>query len=274
MKTTNRIFLFIGLVLFLSTTVTIAQDQSKRPEYVSITTMHWNMDQENFDMDAWKSVEKEFLSKVTKKNEHIMGASFYLHQFTADNTELIYVQTYKDWDAIDKASERDNELSKEAWPDKNVRTAYYKKRNAYYSDVHSDEIYATMSGAKLMTKDPGKDMTLYFRKSHFAFPDGGTNDEFKTLRKEYLENVVHKNEYIKGYYPAAHAWGADKTDFIEGFIVESLADIDKMFDRNTELLKSHWPDENVRKEIGKKSGKYFTGIHSDYIYTYLSGLSK
>ena len=29
-------------------------------------------------MDEWKAVEKEFLDKVTMKNEHIMNASFYL----------------------------------------------------------------------------------------------------------------------------------------------------------------------------------------------------
>lgn len=131
-----------------------------------------------------------------------------------------------------------------------------------------------MPGAKFMTKTPDKDMVLYVRKSHFSFPQDGTQEEFNKLRKEGLENVINKNEYIKAYYPSVHAWGADKTEFIEAFIVESLADIDKMFDKNTELNKAKWSDENVRKSRGKKMSKYFTGVHGDYIYTAVAGLSK
>ena len=273
MKTMKRL-LFLFTVLFMFNTAIVAQEEAKRPEYITVATMYWNPDQEDFDMKTWKSIEKEYLDKVTSKNEHIMGASFYLHQFTADNTELLYVQTYKDWDAIDKSGARDGELAKEAWPDADARKAFFKKRNAFYADKHSDEIYATMSGAKVITENPGKDLTLYIRKSHFAFPEGGTQKEFSELRKEYLENVIHKNDIIKAYYPSSHGWGSDSTEFVEAFFVESLGDIDKMFDKNSELSKAHWPDEDARKEVGKKAGKYYTGVHSDFIYTFVHELSK
>jgi hypothetical protein len=274
MKTINRIFTLAAAVLLIFSTSVMAQEEPTRPGYVVVTKMYWNMDQENFDMDTWKSVEKEYLEKVTKKNEYVMGSSFYLHQFTEDNTELMYVQTYKDWESIDKAGDRNNELEKEAWPDENARKTFLKKQNSYYADKHSDEILRPISGAKVITEDPGKDVTLYLRKSHFSYPDDGTRKEFNELRTEFLENVIHKNEKIKGYYPSVHAWGADRTEFIEAFIVESLGDIDKMFDRNSELSKAHWPDKDARQEANKKRNKYLTGIHSDFIYTGVTGLSK
>jgi len=274
MKTNKRLLLVIICALLLLNANVFAQEEVKRPEYITVTTMHWNMDRENFDMDEWKIVEKEFLDKVTMKNEHIMSSSFYLHNLTADNTELLYVQTYKSWDAIDKASERNSELIKEAWADETARKAANKKRMGYYADTHSDEIYATMSGAKLVVGPVSKDMLLYVRKSHFAFPEDGSMDEFNALRNESIEKVVHKNQYVKGYYPNSHAYGSDRTEYVEAFYVDSLADLDKMFDRGPELAKEAWPDEKARKERGKKYGKYFTGVHSDFVYSYVPELSK
>ena len=116
-----------------------------------------------------------------------------------------------------------------------------------------------------MTEAPGDDMILYVRKSHFAYPDDGSFKEFNELRNEFLENVTHKNELIKGYYPNSHAWGPDRTEYVDAFILTSMEDLDNMFDRQGELFRAHWTDEEARKEYGKKSAKYWTGIHGDYI---------
>lgn len=272
MKTT-KLSLTVITLLLLSASMSFAQEEPKGPMYVVATTLHWNMDYEDFDMDTWKAVEKEYLDKVTMKNEHIMSASVYLHRFTADNSELISVQTYGSWDAIDKAGTRNAELARLAWPDSIARRAYFQKRNAYYSIEHSDEIYATMDGAKPMAA-PTKDVILYLQKSHFAFPKDGTQKEFNTLNKEYIDNVINKNDLILGYYPSAHAWGTDRTEHIEAYFVDSMENLDKMLSTNGELFEAHWADKAARKEYGKKSGKYFTGIHGDYIYTRVFGLSK
>lgn len=274
MKTKRTILIMFTTALLLVSTISFAQEEEqKRPEYVTITKMHWNMNYEDWDMDTWKAVEKEYLEKVTMKNEYLFGSSIFLHKLTPDNTEILYVQVYKDWDAIDKAAKRDGELAKEAWPDDDARKAYFKKRNAYYSDHHSDEIYATMSGAKLI-ENKTDDMILYIRKSNFAFPEGGSNKEFKELRDEYLEKVIHKNEHIKGYYPSAHAYGANRTEFIEAFYLNSLADMDKMSDRNGELAKEAWPDKEARNARWKKASKYYTGVHGDFVYGVIPELSK
>lgn len=274
MKTTKQIVMLMFMSLVLSSSFIFAQEEEKkRPEFIQVTTMHWNMDQEDFDMDEWRAFEKEFMDKVTKKNEYLAGASIFLHQLTPDNTELLYVQVYMNWEDIEKAAARNGELMKEVWPNEDDRKALRKKRNQYYAPEHSDEIYATMSGAKLVG-EKNKDMILYIRKSHFDFPEDGSNDEFKKLREEYLENVVYKNEYVQGYYPSSHAYGSNGTDFIEAYYLNSLADLDKMFKRSDELVKEAWPDEAERKARGKKVGNYFTGVHGDFVYSVFPELSK
>jgi len=274
MNVKKQLLILLAITLLMINTTSFAQEEEqKRPEYISVTTMHWNMDYKDWDMDTWKAVEKEYLDKVTMKNEHLVGASIFLHKLTPDNSELLYVQVYEDWDAIDKAAERNGELAKEAWPDEDARKAYFKKRGAYYSPDHSDEIYATLPGAKLIG-EKSEDMILYIRKSHFAFPEDGSWEEYKELRDEHLEKVVHKNEYVKGYYPSQHAYGSDRTEFIEAFYLDSMADLDKMFDRSGALAKEAWPDKEARQAKGKSMGKYFTGIHGDYVYGVIPELSK
>ncbi|MDO5968568.1 hypothetical protein Q4Q35_02000 [Flavivirga aquimarina] len=276
MKTTNRIFATVLVMLLLLSPITLfAQEETpKRPEFVAVTTMHWNMDMEDFDMDTWKAIEKEFLDKVTMKNEFIMGTSVYMHLFTADNTELMYVQTFASWEDMGKFADRNAELIKEAWPEEADREAFMKKRMAYYSNEHSDEIYAAMPGAKLMAEKPTKDMVTYVRKNHFSFPEDGTEEEFMALKKEGFDAIISKNEFIKAYYPNAHAWGSDRTEYVEAFFLDSMGDLDKMYDRNSELIKEAFPDEEVRKAKGKAWNNYFTGVHGDYLYTWVHELSK
>jgi hypothetical protein len=275
MKTTNRFFSALTAMLLLFSTTAFSQDDAPAEvKYYTVTTMHWNMDYEDFDMDTWKAVEKEYLDNVTVKNEHILAASFYLHQISTDNSEIIYVQAYASWDAIDKASKRNGELAREHWADDDKATEYFTKRNAYYSNKHSDEIYSVTPGTKSFAEAPKDGMILYVRRSHAVFPSDGSGKEFTELRDGYLENIINKNELIKAYFPHAHFYGTDSTERIEAFFFDSLADYDKHFDRNAELAKEAWPDDAARKERGKRVGKYFTGIHSDAIYTFVGGLNK
>jgi len=271
--TTNLKFIAIASIMLLLNFSILAQNEANRPQYLSVTTMHWNMDKEDFSMDAWKAVEKEYLQKVVSKNEYILSASYYTHLFSSDNTEVLYVQTYPSWEAMDKAADRAEELAKQAWPDEKARGKFFKNRDDYMSVNHSDEIYAPIDGAKLIPQDNNKDLVLYVRKTYFTFPEDGSQKEFDDLRAENLAKVLSKNEYIKGYYPNVHAWGSDKTEFIEAFFVDSMCDLEKMFDKNGELIEQAWPGDSG-KQRGKKWGKYFNGVHGDTAYTLVAELSK
>ncbi len=94
------------------------------------------------------------------------------------------------------------------------------------------------------------------------------------MRDKYLNAVTYKNDYIKAYYPNVHAWGANNTEFTEVFVVDSLGDIEKAFDKDDELVKATWNDDAKIKDFDSKYNRYFTGIHGDYIYHSIPELSK
>ncbi|MGB1268643.1 MAG: hypothetical protein ACPG45_02815 [Flavobacteriaceae bacterium] len=273
MKKTNLLLLVICSVLLFSSDILSAQENSNQ-QYLTVTTLHWNMDLEDFSMEEWKAVEKEFLNKVTLKNDHVLATTTALHFMTADNTEVLYVQLYNSWNDIDLSNKKNEELVKEAWPDEVKRKAFFKKKDGYYSARHSDEIYAAISGAKLYNGEPDAPMLYYVRKSHLAFPEDGTKKEFEVLRNAFVTDVIHKNKYIKAYYPYVHAWGADRRDFVEVFAVESLDAIDKLFNEQERLNKARFDDDSKMKSEGKKSEKYFTGFHADYVYRPIQELAK
>jgi hypothetical protein len=270
---TMKAFLVVALFsMLLMSNSGFAQDD--KSYLVTVTKLHWNMDLDNFSMDEWKAVEKEYLDKVVKKNDFILGQEILLHSFTEDNTEILLVTTYDNWGAIEKAGEKDDELIKAAWPDEKARKAYFEKKGAYYARNHSDEIYSTVPGGKIPKGNFDKDMLYYVRVSHLTFPKEGTEKEYKDLSKQYFDAVINKNDFIKAYYPNRHAWGADNTQFTEVYLVDSLADLDNALNKNRELFRVTWNDDAKRKAYSDKMDKYFTGKHSDYIYKSVHELTK
>jgi hypothetical protein len=272
MKTSFRILLLVFSLAIISGTG-FAQP-AEQPGFVTITTIHWNLDNKDFSMEKWKAVEKEYFDKVTSKNEYILGSLVLMHYFTADNTELKIVNVYSSWENIEKAEERSNELAKAAWPDKDQRTAFFKSQSAYYTNFHSDEIYSTLPYAKQLTANSTEPLIYYLMVSQMAFPEGGTQKEAGELMTEYVDKVISKNPAILAYYPSRHAWGANSQDFVQAFVVKSFEDIVKALDTDTQLEKSAWPDETARKDYFAKRNKYFTGQHADYIYTSVPELIK
>lgn len=259
MKTTNRFFTAMAAMLLLFSTYSFSQED-KRPMYVSVTTMYWNPDND-MTMEEWKAGEKEYMEKVTKKNEYIKWAGYATHLMTPNSNEVLYGQTYPSWEAIEKAAARSAELEKEAWPDQATREAFLSKMNSAYANFHSDEIYATMSGAKQGSGELPEGAIMYLRVNKRAFPKDGSANEINALREKLLENVINKNDYIKSYYPNQHTWGADRRDFLEVFYLDSMGDLDKMFEKNSELMKTAFT-----KEEAAALGKY-TNSHGDYVYS-------
>ena len=259
------------LLLFLS--VSVFAQQESPTFYVEVTTMHWNMDLENFSMDEWKQTEVEYHQKVIMKNEHILSTSVLQHHFTEDSSEIVFVTVYPSWMAIEESAKRNDELAKAAWPDEEERKAFFKKQNKFYATEHSDEIYQTIPGAKPL-EELELPLIYYVRTSYFTFPEDGDGKEFMDALNEYNQVVTHKNEHYKAYYPQVHFYGADRREFIEVFVAETLAELEKGIAMQGKLFREHWNDEERRDAYNDLMNKYLTGVHGDRIYSSVPELHK
>lgn len=243
-----------------------AQDPPK-PVFITFTTLHRNY---NTDSKDWKATEQEYFDKVTSKNNLILGSEILTHYYTGNSSEVILVSVYKTWEDIEKSNDVSEDLIKKAWPDEKARTAFFDKQKSYYMPMHSDEIYSSIETIgskefKATTKEP---MIVYIRKSQMSMSGKGKG------MKEYNEKVTLKDPFIKAYYPFRHTWGSDSRDFLEAYFYDSFSDIEKSNLKQDELTKAAWPKEEDSKAFFDELKLVFTGIHGDYIYHNLPGVSK
>lgn len=242
------------------------EEAQERPLYLVLTTQHFNSNKENFSMKEWKELQKEYVDKVLSKNDHIVDGGVYTHYMGPDSREVVHTAIYKDWAAIDAASERNGELASEAWTDEKARDEFFQKMNSYYEPKHSDEIYYTISFAKPIPPDDLKsDKVVLLQKREFK-PFGTWEEGDGDALESYVKNVVHKNEYVKGYYPARHAWGSDSTEFIEAIYLDSMDDVEKMFNKNDELEAAYLDNEEKKKDLSTRMNRMFGPKHQDYVY--------
>jgi len=260
------------LILTFLMSMNIYAEDLPKPIYITMTTLHRNYATDGKDL---KATEKEYFDKVTSKNPLIMGFHIMTHYYTDDSSEIVFLNIYKTWEDIEKANDVSADLIKKAWPDEKARTAFFDKQRSFYTAMHSDEIYASVESVGLKEfvppKEPAKElMIVYVRISKMA-PYGG--DKGKSL-KEYNEKVTFKDPYVKGYYPSRHAWGSDNRDFVEIFLYDSLADLEKSNLKRKELEKAAWPKEADSKAFFDQLKLSFTGVHGDYIYHDVPDISK
>ncbi len=270
MKTISRICIILAFMLWIGVTA-YGQDQAaaeEQPVFITMTTMHWNPDPDT-DFSDWMDTEKQYFDKVTNKNALILDSGYYTHYFTPDNSEVMLVNVYRNWDDIEKANAENERLLKEGWPDEKARQAFLQKQNNYYSPQHSDEIYVSLPYYMPAAKTD-KPMIYYMRKSDLSMNPDGKPDDFK----QYYDKVTSKNSKLKGYYTQRHRWGSNSRDMVEVFVFDKLSDVEEFFDENQKLMAQAWPDEGQRETFGKNMGKLFTGKHSDYIYQSVPELKK
>ncbi len=242
-------------------------EESKDPSFVVITKVHWNWDNMDGNPKRWLELQTAWHENVVMKNNKIKGAGTFYHLFSEDNSEVLLMTGYENWNDIVAARAVSAELAKAAWPDDDERAAMNKERFSYYSPEHSDEIYATLPYAKPVTEF-GKDSYVYYvMKQKRDYPEDGTTEEFAELTKEFHTKVTNNNPHLKGYYTHQHAWGADAREISIVYVVESICDIDAMLDAQGELSEKAWPEEEDRKAFFKKLNRYYTPQHSDMIYT-------
>jgi hypothetical protein len=260
-------FLVLGmLILTFLLSIDICAQEDSKPVFITVTTLHRNLDADSKD---WKATEQEYFDKVTSKNDLIIGSQILNHYYTENNSEVLSVSVFKTWEDIEKANDVTNELIKKGWPDEKVRKTFFDKYNSYYGPMHSDEIYTSVAAGSKDLEVPTKDpMIVYVRKSEMSL-----NGQGKGL-KEFNEKVTLKNPYIKAYYPFRHSWGADSRHFLEAFYYNSLSDLEKANNKQTELINTSWPIEEESKAFMTEMEKAFTGLHGDFIYQNEPSLSK
>ena len=106
-----------------------------------------------------------------------------------------------------------------------------------------------------------------------AMPEDGSIAEFDSLNQLYTDNVIKKNNLIQNFRMLRHWWGHNNRDMLLIYDVKNWNDILAANLKNDELFEAAWKTEDSRKAFNKAYNKYFTGKHSDEIYSVVkSGL--
>ena len=101
-----------------------------------------------------------------------------------------------------------------------------------------------------------------------AFPDNGSNREMDSLTTLYMEKCFgQENEYVVSYKLLRHWWGHNNRDFIQVVEVKTWDDVTKANQKSGELFEKAWPTEAAQDAFNDAYNKYFTGKHSDEIYS-------
>jgi hypothetical protein len=265
MKTNKNLFIYILSFFLVASTISFAQENEQKPVFITVTKMHFDLNASGAD---WLKTEKEFFDKVTSKNELVVASHVITHLYTDDNSEVKFVFVYNNWSDIEKANEVNASLIEKGWPDETKRKDFFAKQSSYYTKQHSDEIYQSINLDKQPTVKSTKPQIIYARVSEMALAGEGKG------YNEYVKNVIHKNPLVKAYYPHRHLWGSSAQDFVEVFVFDSLADLEKSADENTKLVTATWSDEPKRKAFFDEMNKLFTGKHADFIYQSVPELTK
>jgi hypothetical protein len=264
---------FLFSVLFSNYTFSQDSENEFEPVFIFITTLHGA---ENVDRDDWLSVEEEYFEKVTNKNELILHHEILVNYYTPQLSELKIVYVVKTWDGLKKVREIREELINKAWPNEDDRKAFFEKQNSFYSNFHSDEIYISTNYAKELSDEfinKNDEPLIYFVNTNILTDHDHDVEKSYGNYIDYIQKIIHKNPYIKAYYPYRHFIGADSREFVEVFVVNSLTDLDKAIHTNKEMLKKLIPDDKKREEYLKAYGLEIAS-QSNEIFVNVPSLSK
>ena len=101
-----------------------------------------------------------------------------------------------------------------------------------------------------------------------AFTDDGSARELDSLAILLLDKTFGKdNEYVVSSKIMRHWWGNDNRDFVQVIEVKSWDDVVKANERSDKLFEKAWSTKAEQDAFNKAFGKYFTGKHSDEIYS-------
>lgn len=273
MKIINTLLLLV--MAFTITGYSYAQEQETDDQlYLIMSKNHFNLEKEDFNMDRWVELEKEYRVKVVNNNDHIENFVTFTHDLTDDSSEVIHLFVVKGWNNIKKMEDVEGELRRNAWPDREERRAFFQELNSYYTSEHSDEIYYVLPPYTTDLSGTGE-LVVRFRVSHAKYPLGPVKNNKEIMEAITWSNkeVLPKNEYVKGHIPLSHAWGSSGTEYLQIWLYSSMDDMDKAAERMGEIMRAAKTEEEL-KEWAALRDKYFTKGHADYLYTSHPELSK
>lgn len=269
MKAINKILAIAFIFSILISPQIVGQENENEadefsPAYIVVTKMHWNSDN-SIDFSDWIKTEEEYFEKVTNKNDLILHSGVYKHYLTPDSSEILFLTVYDSWGDFEVSMDINAQLIEEGWPDEEERTAFFEKQSNFYNGSHSDEMFSTLPYYKSIETESTGPLLIYMRKSKVG--KGGSG------YKEYFDNIIMENDFIKGYFTMKHLFGTDSNDAYEIGIYENLADIESAFDENKRLSDAYWTDKEEREAFFKELSKVFNG-HGDFIYKTVPELAK
>ena len=133
-------------LLFVSVLIICTQDEMKAQTdignvvAISYLKMHYVENGSGAKRDSLLGI---YNANVTNKNEYVLSHKEYRHFYTANSTDYMVIEEYKDLASMEKAGARNTELEEKAWPDKTKRKEFMDGMNAYFENWHGDGIFTT-----------------------------------------------------------------------------------------------------------------------------------
>jgi hypothetical protein len=114
---------------------------------------------------------------------------------------------------------------------------------------------------------PAQGNVVVVNNAELSLSGDGSVSEFDSLTVEYNKWCMDKNEFVISYKVVRHWWGNNNRNFVTIVEVKSREDVLKFSARSVELFEEHWNSPESRKAFNDVYNNYFTGIHSDEIYS-------
>jgi hypothetical protein len=148
MKNFKFLITAIAVIALWACSPNWANAQTNPERIYHVTTWYMIPELDSTQRAERDALLKEYLTKVTMKNEFVIHQWNMTHFFTDDSREFLVITEMASLADIEKAFDRDEELEKQAWPDAQKRRDFLKKMNSYFTH-HKDAIF---NGLPALTK--------------------------------------------------------------------------------------------------------------------------
>lgn len=133
-----RVFTFLFVLVLFSSVITFAQQAQGNVVVINNAELAFSGEGSISEFD---SLTTEYNKWCRDKNEYIVDYKVVRHWWGNNNRDFVTIVEVKSWDDVLKFNEREDELFREHWNNKEMRKAFNDAYNKYFTGQHSDEIY-------------------------------------------------------------------------------------------------------------------------------------